>query len=248
VHFTRVIDRTSRIPFTIKGDVIKPKLEAKILGVIMDAELRFKKHMAEAATRGLTAAMCPRRLKMLSPRTARQLFTATVAPVMDYASVVWSHARGERELNWFNRAQKMGARAITGAFRTVSTAVSEAEASIRTVCERHAQAGTRLHINIKTLPKTHPLATLKVSTSRRYMSPLKKLVLAHEGHEIERMETIQAYVVPPWHSRVSTVCEADHEAAIAAAKNVGDIAIATSASDRGGLVGMGGTVVHRSSG
>jgi hypothetical protein len=65
--------------------MIKPKLEAKILGVIMDARLRFKKHMAEAATKGLTAAtkgltaatkgltaaMCLRRLKMLSPRTAR---------------------------------------------------------------------------------------------------------------------------------------------------------------------------------
>ncbi|KAF5719708.1 reverse transcriptase [Fusarium mundagurra] len=66
VHFTRVIDRTSRIPFTIKGDVINPKRKAKILGVIMDAKLRFKKHMAEAATRGLVAAMCLRRLKMLS--------------------------------------------------------------------------------------------------------------------------------------------------------------------------------------
>jgi hypothetical protein len=80
VHFTRVIDRTSRIPFTIKGDVIKPKRQVKILGVIMDAKLRFKKHMAEAATRGLAAAMCLRRLKMLSPQTARQLFAATVAP------------------------------------------------------------------------------------------------------------------------------------------------------------------------
>ncbi|RKK21589.1 hypothetical protein BFJ67_g17192, partial [Fusarium oxysporum f. sp. cepae] len=209
VHFTCVIDRTSRIPFTIKGDVIKPKRKAKILGVIMDAGLRFKKHMAEAATRGLTAAMCLRRLRMLSPRTARQLFTATVAPAMDYASVVWSHARNERALSWFNRAQKIGARAITGAFRTVVTAVMEAEANIQTVCERHAQAGMRMYINIKTVPKTHPLAALKVSASRRYMSPLKKLALAYEGSGTERMETIEAYAVPPWYNRVPLVCEAD---------------------------------------
>ncbi|KAL9568917.1 hypothetical protein ACKAV7_006982 [Fusarium commune] len=202
VHFTRVIDRTSRIPFTIKGDVIKPKRKAKILGVIMDAGLRFKKHMAEAATRGLTAAMCLRRLRMLSPRTARQLFTATVAPAMDYASVVWSHARNERALSWFNRAQKIGARAITGAFRTVATAVMEAEANIQTVCERHAQAGMRMYINVKTVPKSHPLAALKVSASRRYMSPLKKLALAYEGSGTERMETIEAYAVPPWYNRV----------------------------------------------
>ncbi|KAJ0132228.1 Uncharacterized protein HZ326_24674, partial [Fusarium oxysporum f. sp. albedinis] len=115
------------------GDVIKPKQKAKILGVIIDARLRFKKHMAEAATRDLTAAMCLRRLKMSSPRTARQLFTATVAPAIDYALVVWSHARSERALSWFNRGQKMGARAITSAFRTVATAVVEAEAGIQTV-------------------------------------------------------------------------------------------------------------------
>ncbi|GKU14446.1 unnamed protein product, partial [Fusarium langsethiae] len=38
----------------------------------------------------------------------------------------------------------------------------------------------RTYINIKTLPKTHPLAALKVSTSRRYTSPLKKLALAQQ--------------------------------------------------------------------
>ncbi|KAJ3455686.1 hypothetical protein MRS44_017168 [Fusarium solani] len=167
---------------------------------------------------------------------------------MDYASVVWSHARGERELTWLNRAQKVGAQAITGAFRTVSTAVAEAEASIQTVCERHAQAGTRLYINVRTLPKTHPLATLKVSVSRRYISPMKRLALAHAESGIERMETIQAYAVPPWHGRVLLECETDREAAVAAADSADDIVIATSASDRGGLVGMGGVICHKSPG
>jgi hypothetical protein len=91
----------------------------------------------------------------------------------------------------------MGARAITGAFRTVLTAVAEAEASIQTVCERYAQAGIRSYTNVQTLPKTHPLAVLKILTSRRYISPLEKLTLAYEGSSIERMETIQAYAVPP---------------------------------------------------
>jgi len=58
------------------------------------------------------------------------------------------------------------------------------------------------------------------------MSPLKSLALAHEGSGIARMETIQAYTVPPWHNRVSLVCEADREAAITAAKDANDIVIA----------------------
>ncbi|KAG7402487.1 hypothetical protein Forpi1262_v018933 [Fusarium oxysporum f. sp. raphani] len=103
----------------------------------------------------------------------------------------------------------------------------------------------RMYINIKTVPKTHPLAALKVSASRRYMSPLKKLALAYEGSGTERMETIEAYAVPPWYNRVPLVCEADREAAKIAAKNVNDIVIATSASDREDLVGRQTDPPHR---
>ncbi|RKK72079.1 hypothetical protein BFJ71_g17544 [Fusarium oxysporum] len=95
IHLTRVTERTSHMPFMIKGVEVKPKQEAKILGMVMDTKLRFKEHMARAATKDLSAAMCLRRLKMLPLLTARQLFIATITPAMDYASVVWSHARDE---------------------------------------------------------------------------------------------------------------------------------------------------------
>jgi hypothetical protein len=138
IHFTRNAERTSGAAFVIKGEEVKPKQSAKILGVAMDAKLRYKDHIARAAAKGLSAAMCLRRLKMLAPRTAGQLFTATVAPTMDYASTVWTYACGPKQLSWLNRAQKTGAQAITGAFRTVAIVVAEAEASIPTIKERHA--------------------------------------------------------------------------------------------------------------
>ncbi|EAQ84812.1 hypothetical protein CHGG_08826 [Chaetomium globosum CBS 148.51] len=130
IHFTRNMERFSEQPFSVKGEVVKPKESAKILGVVMDRELRYKQHIARTAAKGLAAALALKRLKMLSPRTARQLFVATVAPVMDYAANVWMHACGEKALSWLNRAQKIGALAITGAFRAAATAVVEAEASI----------------------------------------------------------------------------------------------------------------------
>ena len=117
VHFTRNKERSSEMSFLVKGDSVKPKESAKILGVVMDSELRYKQHIARMAAKGLTAALALKRLKMLSPRTARQLFTATVAPVMDYASSVWMHACGEKALSWLNSPQKTGTLAITGAFR-----------------------------------------------------------------------------------------------------------------------------------
>ena len=54
----------------------------------MDTRLMYKEHIARAASKGLEAAMELRRLRGLTPASARQLFTSTVAPVLDYASSV----------------------------------------------------------------------------------------------------------------------------------------------------------------
>jgi hypothetical protein len=61
--------------------------------------------------------------------------------------------------------------------------VAVAEASIQTIGERHAQAGARLYINIRTLLRTHPLATL------RYISPMKRLTLAQDESAMEQMSS-----------------------------------------------------------
>jgi hypothetical protein len=87
-----------------KGIAIPPILEAKILGVFIDSKLQYKKHIAKTATKGLKAALALKRLRMLSPSTAQQLFNATVAPVMDYASNVWMHTVKEPAMTMLNRA------------------------------------------------------------------------------------------------------------------------------------------------
>ncbi|EAQ87075.1 hypothetical protein CHGG_08328 [Chaetomium globosum CBS 148.51] len=232
--------RFSEQPFSVKGEVVKPKESAKILGVVMDRELRYKQHIARTAAKGLAAALALKRLKILSPRTARQLFVATVAPVMDYAANVWMHACGEKALSWLNRAQKIGALAITGAFRTAATAVVEAEASIYPVRERHAQAAASLWINIHTLPGTHPLAMKKVRNTVRFVSPLQKIARVAEGVRVDRMETIQEYAVPPWAPRLRPTLEADRGKAAEMVNKISGIVIATSSSVKKGIVGMGG--------
>jgi hypothetical protein len=69
----------------------------------MDTRLKYKAHIARAASKGLEAAIELKRLRGLSPSTARQLFTLTVAPVVDYASNVWMHAFKDKPIgpiNW----------------------------------------------------------------------------------------------------------------------------------------------------
>ena len=64
---------------------MQPKAYVKILELVMDTRLRYKEHIYRAAMKGLEAAMELKRMKGLSPATARQLFTAMVALVVDYA-------------------------------------------------------------------------------------------------------------------------------------------------------------------
>ena len=96
----------------------------------MDPKLYYKEHIAKRAIKSLKAAMALRHLRSISPTTARQLFGATVTPIMDYASNVWMYACNKKILATMNRAQRVGAQAITGCFRTVATAIGEAESSI----------------------------------------------------------------------------------------------------------------------
>ena len=92
IHFTRRSDRVSTSPLMIKGETIVPSNTAKILGVTMDTQLWYRQHIVKATTKGLLAVLALRRLRLVLPLTARQLFEATVAPVVDYALNVWMHA------------------------------------------------------------------------------------------------------------------------------------------------------------
>ena len=109
MHFTRTTSRLGSALVIVKSETVAPKPTAKILGVILDSELRYKGHIARTATKGLKAALALKRLKMLSPSTAQQLFNATVAPVMDYALNVWMHAAKGPATAMLNRAQRVGA-------------------------------------------------------------------------------------------------------------------------------------------
>jgi hypothetical protein len=161
----------------------------------MDSALRYQSHIARAATKGLRAALALKRLKMLSPLTARQFFNTTVVPVVDYASSVWMHTVNQSAMAVLNRAQKIAACAIPGSFPTVALAVVEAEAYIRPVCQRHFDRATKLYLGIRTFPGTHPLTKSQIRIFRRFQSPLQRIALSHE--QVIKIETIQPFSVAP---------------------------------------------------
>lgn len=116
-----------------------------------------------------------RRLRGLSPATARQLFSSTVAPVVDYASNVWMHAYKNQSMGPINRVQRVGAQAIVGTLLTIATSVAEAEAHIATAQHRFWRRAVKMWADLHTLPETNPLRRNidRIRKFRRYHhSPL----------------------------------------------------------------------------
>jgi ribonuclease HI len=205
IHFAPKMRKSDHEPFTIKGQTVVPQDHVKILGLLMDARLKYKEHMARAASKGLEAAMELRRLRGLSPPTARQLFTSTVAPVVDYASNVWMHACKDKVMGPINRVQRVGAQAIVGTFLTVATSVAEAEAHIATARHRFWRRAVKMWTDIHTLPETNPLRrnTDRIRKFRRYhRSPLYQVADALKHIDMETLETINPFTLAPWEERI----------------------------------------------
>jgi ribonuclease HI len=242
IHFTRDPARSNNNTIAVKGQQIRPKKKVKILGVVMDSQLRFKQHIARAGSRGLEAALALRRLRGLSPATSRQLFTAAVAPVVDYASTVWSHACTGAAIRAINRVQRVGAQAVTGAFQTVATAVAEAEANLSTTYNRFKRKALKLWIKIQTLPATHPLAKINTKAFKRFISPLQKIAAEFKGIPVSQMETISPFTLAPWEHRLNYNLELDRDKASNNAKEKTGLIITTSCSQKNNLVGIGFTI------
>jgi len=178
IHFTRRREDDMQSTLTMKGELIHPQNEVKVLGVVLDRKLRFKAHIARAAKKGIAAALALKRLRGTSPKTARRLYTALIAPTMDYASPVWSARATRKGIDALNVAQRIGAQAIVGAFRTVSLARAEAEASVVPLEERLQKHRNLFWIKANTLPGQNPLARIVSQTRpwiKRFPSPLMEM-------------------------------------------------------------------------
>jgi hypothetical protein len=242
IHFTRKAYKVDSEPFIIKGQSVEPKSHVKVLGVVMDAKLRYKEHIARAASKGLQAAMELKRLHGLNPGTARQLFTSMVAPVVDYASNVWMHEYNWKSAPAINRVQRIGAQAITGTFSIVATSIAEAEAHIPTAQDRFWKRAIKMWTDIHTLPKTNPLRDITSRMHkfwRSYRSPFYQVADLVKDVPMESLETVHPFVLAPWEQRLDTTV---NETAASQMERGWAVRIAVSSSARNGIVGMGGVV------
>jgi hypothetical protein len=121
-------------------------------------------------------------------------------------------------------------------FRTVATAIGEAEASIPTVLKRHQGKATAFWVSLRTLPPMNPLTKLHTGKYKKFISPLQRTAWAFHRTPTAELECIQPYTIAPWEARVLVQIESQES------PTPEGIQIATTASVRNGLVGLGGTV------
>ena len=174
----------------------------RILGVVMDSELRYRNHVKKVSTKGLKAALALKQMRMLSPIIARQLFIATVAPVIDYASSIWMHTLGPSTTRVISQIQKLGGQAITGAFSSVAGAIVEAEAYISPVKARQREKALRTLIDLHTLLSQHLISRLSLRSCKKFISPLQRIRKEFSGFHPRRLERIKPYVITPWEPRI----------------------------------------------
>ena len=243
IHFSRNARKLSDNPLVIRGSQVGPTESVKILGVVLDQQLRFRLHAARVTKRGLRAVLALKRLRALRPSTTRQLFVSTVAPVVDYASFIWSHQLTTFTARTLGPVQRIAAQAITGAFRTVALPVAQAEASIEPTVGRWKRQGLQTWINLHTLTKKHPVwKSLRRLDRRnkRFVSPLQVHAQRFQTIDVSHMEEIQPYCIPPWHEGASVEISEREEAIERATASWRDTRIApvfTDASGRNDLLG-----------
>ena len=189
IHFTRTARRLSQRPSVIKGQTVRPKERVKMLGVVMNTGRRYKQH--EAAANGLSVAMQLKRLRGLSPRVARQLFTTAVTPAMNYASNVWAHFRGEKETPWLIQTQAIGVQAVTPHGRFAASP-RQLQRLKRALCRRPRPGLTSVHCQ-----EHSQLAGLNMRICRRFTSLLQKMAVLFREVGGERLETIQEFAMSP---------------------------------------------------
>jgi len=83
---------------------------------------------------------------------------STVASKLDYAAAVWFHfeKQGSRLNQAFEAVQKIGSRAIVGAYKTAARPILEAEARLLPTILRLERQVLQYVINLHTLLKEHP--------------------------------------------------------------------------------------------
>lgn len=255
IHFDfKRVEEERGSPLRFFGAEIKPQDKIKVLGVILDDKLRMAPHIEKIVERATKKCLAIGRLRGIRPKQVRQLYQTVINATTDYAASTW-YARdrpGVREhVARLGRVQRMGAQAVIGAFRTVSSAVLQDEAGLEAVESRLTRKTAEHALRVRALPHDHPLFRIMNGMERRssrHKSPLfetwsryHKVIQGTKGLGVTPSVP---HAVPPWHDHTDLVTIHDDETGAIqfhqriAAVSAAQLLFYTDASARNGLAGV----------
>lgn len=207
IHFTRrkTWDDTGLLYFG--SDEIKPQEYVKVLGVTLDKRLTMYQHVSKVANKATYACIALRGIKGVRPAQARQLYRSCVLPIIDYAASTW-YGPGKggitKLIKMLEKTQRLGARGILRAWKTVSLPVLEAEAHLEDTETRLDKKVAKYASKIFTLDSTHPMRkAVKYRKGQHYLcSPLQATVREHADRirpcSTTTLQSNPTWARPPW--------------------------------------------------
>lgn len=78
--------------FSIGSEEISLVEDVKSLGITIDRDLNFSKHIAEIVSKvGKQVQVLKRHKRLIYPDTKVKLYNAYLLPQLDYCSIIWHH-------------------------------------------------------------------------------------------------------------------------------------------------------------
>ena len=199
-----------RPPLTVNNQVISEVQSYKYLGIQIDAQLRWKEQAQRAVANATKWLLQYRRLTRpstgTSARLMRQLYISVALPKITYGLDIWytppckkpgqtRNSGSAGVLRQLQKTQRIASLAIIGALRTTPNDFTDAHAGILPIELALLKATHRAAIRLLTLPCTHPLFPIIVTTkanlplARKHPSPIENLLRTFKLRRIQ-IETI----------------------------------------------------------
>jgi ribonuclease HI len=244
------------------GSVIHCIKQAKLLGIILDEELRWHTQVSNAVCKGTKLLLAIARLTRpsfgLPYRYTRRLFISMVLPKVEYALPVWyvpphitdtgrrlsGSVRHAKELA---KIQRLGCKLLTGAFKCTATDLLDIHAFLPPLDLRLEVTYYREALRLASLPKSHSLHPIVKSSARRqprsHLSPIHLIFKIHpiQPDHIETLDPVRCH--PSWQPLHTHHIAANREDAITALRSREDeLKIYSDGSGLDGMIGAAATV------
>lgn len=161
----------------VNGKQLEEAKFLKYLGIWLDRDLSFEKHVeyacgkAKSAFRKICILLNGR--QGLSIKIGLEIYKALIRPHLEYAVPAWAF-RGTRFIKQFEVVQSQCLSSITGSFKSSSVAAVEVLSSIQPISLRFKELCLREWARIKAFPANHPLSVMLscASANRTASTPL----------------------------------------------------------------------------